>query len=103
MGETIPLCLSTVDLQIMNKVSNLIKTNWPAFTIKRALYNKSKLAGVMNSRNNMNVVVTQRIRNTHLVKGEIRKHADDEFRYKIIDKVNKSHPFPGLFTITIIK
>jgi len=91
--DNIPLCLSTVDLQIMNKVSNLVKTNWPAFTIQRALYikdsKKSKLADVMK--------VTQRIRNTHLVKGEIKKHADDEFRYKIIDKVNKSNPFPGLF------
>lgn len=84
--DKLPLCLSNNDFNIINKVSNLIKDNWKTFDIKKALYSKK------TSKKS-----TQRIRNTHIIKGDIKENYDTKYKYKIIDKINKGNPFPGIF------
>jgi hypothetical protein len=84
--DNLPLCLSDKDFKIINKVSNLIKTSWKTFNIKKALYIK-----------NINKKCTQRIRRSHIQKGDIQKDYNSSYKYKIIDKINKGNPFPGIF------
>ena len=83
--DNLPLCLSDKDFKLINKVSNLIKKNWETFNIKKAIYIKN------------NNHYTQRIRKTHIQKGDIKNDYDNLFKYKIIDKITKGNTFPGIF------
>lgn len=83
--DNLPLCLTYEDFTIINKTSNLIKQNWKTFDIKKALYRKN------------NKEYTQRIRTSHIKKGDIKEIYDDIYQYKIINKINKSNPFPGIY------
>lgn len=85
--DNLPLCLSSNDFNIINKTSNLIKNNWDTLDIKKALYKKD----------NQKKVCTQRIRKQHIKNGDIKEKCDTKYKYKIIDKVNKSNPFPGVY------
>ena len=39
----------------------------------------------------------QRIRKCHIKKGDIMEEENNSFKYKIIDKINKGNPFPGIY------
>jgi len=84
-GYNLPLCLSSIDINIINKVSNLIENKNKLFEIKKAEYK-------INDKNTY-----QRIRQTHIKSGKILMKSNDTFKFKIIDKVNKTNPFPGIF------
>jgi hypothetical protein len=84
-GDNLPLCLSTQDFLLINKVSNLIRKNWNTFDIKKATYIKNDKK------------VTQRIRDSHFEKGYIKKEKDDTHQFEIIDKINIKNPFPGVY------
>ena len=83
-GYNLPLCISKLDINIINKVSNLIEKNNVLFDIKKASYNVE------------NKLIFQRIRKQHLISKKISDVQTDIFKYKIIDKINKTHPFPGI-------
>jgi hypothetical protein len=83
--DELPLTLSTKDINLINKVSNLIKKQWDTLDIKKALYKKH------------NKLCTQRIRKTHIKNGDIKEKYDEIYKYKIIDKINKGHNFPGIY------
>ena len=82
-GQKLPLNLSNSDFNIINKVSNLLNDKQETFDIKKALYDKNK-----------GKLTHQRIRKTHIKKGHISEIKTDDFKYPIIDKINKSNPFP---------
>ena len=82
-GQKLPLNLSKFDFNIINKVSNLLNDKQETFDIKKALYDKNK-----------GKLTHQRIRKTHIKKGHISEIKTDDFKYPIIDKINKSNPFP---------
>lgn len=80
-----PLCISKNDINIINKVSNLIESNNLLFDIKKASYNVD------------NKLIYQRIRKQHLSSGKISSKETTNFKYKIIDKINKTNPYPGIY------
>ena len=84
--DELPLTLSMKDINLINKVSNLIKKQWNTLDIKKALYKKTNRKKC-----------TQRIRKSHIKNGDIKEHYDETYKYKIIDKINKSHNFPGIY------
>jgi hypothetical protein len=84
-GYNLPLCISSLDINIINKVSNLIENKHETFDIKKAGY-------LVNEK-----ITFQRIRNSHISSGKISKIQNDIYKYKIIDKITKSNPFPGVF------
>ena len=84
-GYNLPLCISKHDINIINKVSNLIEKNNLLFDIKKASYNIE------------NKLTYQRIRKQHLISGKISNKETTRFKYKIIDKINKSNPYPGIY------
>lgn len=81
--QELPLCLSNVDFNILNKCSNILSKIHTTFDIKKATYN-------INHKQTL-----QRIRLTHIANGDISRKMDDCYKYPIIDKINKSKPFPG--------
>uniref|UniRef100_A0A6C0EUV3 site-specific DNA-methyltransferase (adenine-specific) n=1 Tax=viral metagenome TaxID=1070528 RepID=A0A6C0EUV3_9ZZZZ len=81
--QELPLCLSNIDFNILNKCSNIISKLHTTFDIKKATYN-------INNKQTL-----QRIRTTHIVNGDISRENVDSYKYPIIDKINKSTPFPG--------
>lgn len=81
--QELPLCLSNIDFNILNKCSNIISKIHTTFDIKKATY-------TINNKQTL-----QRIRLTHLTKGDISRKMLDCYKYPIIDKINKSKPFPG--------
>jgi hypothetical protein len=83
-GIKLPLCLSNLDFNIMNKVSNLIYQNHEIFDIKKGLYLKN------------NKLTYQRIRKEHIKKGDISINNTNDFQYKIIDKITIKNPYPGI-------
>jgi hypothetical protein len=84
--DELPLTLSTKDINLINKVSNLIKKQWNTLDIKKALYQKTNKKEC-----------TQRIRKSHIKNGDIKEDYDETYKYKIIDKINKGHNFPGIY------
>ena len=84
-NDNLPLCISNNDINIINKVSNLIKNNYEMFNIKKALYMKN------------NKQVLQRIRISHIKNGDIKEKEDEIYKYKIIDKINIKNPYPGIY------
>jgi hypothetical protein len=42
-------------------------------------------------------ICTQRIRKSHIKNGDIKENYDETYKYKIIDKINKSHTLPGVY------
>ena len=84
-NDNLPLCISNNDINIINKVSNLIKNNYEMFNIKKALYIKN------------NKQVLQRIRISHIKNGDIKEKEDEIYKYKIIDKINIKNPYPGIY------
>ena len=83
--DNLSLCLANNDIILINKVSNIIKTNYKVFNIKKANY-------IKNSKS-----VLQRIRITHIKNEDVKKEQDDIYKYKIIDKINIKNPFPGIY------
>ncbi len=81
--QELPLCLSNVDFNILNKCSNILSKIHTTFDIKKATYN-------INNKQTL-----QRIRLTHIANGDISRKMVDCYKYPIIDKINKSNPFPG--------
>jgi len=81
--QELPLCLSNMDFTILNKCSNILSKVHDTFDIKKATYN-------VNSKPTL-----QRIRLSHLSNGDISRNMVDCYKYPIIDKINKSKPFPG--------
>ena len=81
--QELPLCLSNVDFNILNKCSNILSKIHTTFDIKKATYN-------INNKQTL-----QRIRLTHIANGDISRKMVDCYKYPIIDKINKSKPFPG--------
>lgn len=81
--QELPLCLSNVDFNILNKCSNILSKIHTTFDIKKATYN-------INNKQTL-----QRIRSTHIANGDISRKLVDCYKYPIIDKINKSKPFPG--------
>ena len=81
--QEIPLCLSNIDFNILNKCSNILSNIHTTFDIKKASYN-------INHKQ-----ILQRIRTTHISNGDISRKMTDCYKYPIIDKINKSKPFPG--------
>jgi hypothetical protein len=90
-GYNLPLCISKHDINIINKVSNLIENNNLLFEIKKASYNVN------------NKLTYQRIRKQHLDSGKISSNETTNFKYKIIDKINKTNPYPGIYYYNNIK
>ena len=84
--DELPLTLSTKDINLINKVSNLIKKQWNTLDIKKALYQKTNKKEC-----------TLRIRKSHIKNGDIKEDYDETYKYKIIDKINKGHNFPGIY------
>ncbi|AYV80018.1 MAG: restriction-modification methylase [Gaeavirus sp.] len=84
-GYNLQLCMSTNDINIINKVSNLIHDINPLFDIQKAEYDSD------------NKITYQRIRKEHIISEKISTKPSDTFKFKIIDKINKSHPYPGIF------
>jgi len=84
-NDILPLCISNNDINLINKVSNLIKNNYETFDIKKALYIKNDKK------------VLQRIRLTHIKNGNIKENEDEIYKYKIIDKINIKNQFPGIY------
>jgi hypothetical protein len=82
--QELPLCLSNIDFNIFNKCSNFLNKTHQVFDIKKASY-------LINNKPTL-----QRIRDTHIVNGDISKKMEKEYNYPIIDKINKSNPFPGV-------
>ena len=87
--DNLPLCMSQKDIQIINKVSNLMNISHKVFNIKKAMYIKKKDAKVKN--------VLQRIRKQHISNGDISEKKSETHKYKIIDKLTKNNPFPGIY------
>ena len=85
-GQKLPLCISKRDIDIINKTSNILHNNNDTFGILKALYEKKK-----------NKFTHQRIRKCHIKKGDIMEEENNSFKYKIIDKINKGNPFPGIY------
>ena len=83
--DELPLAISDKDINLINKVSNLIKKNHKTLDIKKGFYIKNQKQ------------YTQRIRKSHIKKGDIKEKYDDIYKYKIIDKINKGHNFPGIY------
>lgn len=84
-GFNLPLCCSSLDISIVNKVSNLIENKHTTFDIKKASYKvKDKLK-------------LQRIRKEHISSGKVSKVENEKFKHKIINKITKTLPFPGEF------
>ena len=83
--DELPLAISDKDINLINKVSNLIKKNHKTLDIEKGLYIKNQKQ------------YTQRIRQSHIKKGDIKENYDDIYKYKIIDKINKGHNFPGIY------
>jgi len=81
--QEIPLCLSNYDFNILNKCSNILSKLHKTFDIKKATY-------IINNKQTL-----QRIRLNHIIKGDISRQMNDLYKYPIIDKINKSKPFPG--------
>jgi hypothetical protein len=90
-GYNLPLCISKDDINIINKVSNLIENNNLLFDIKKASYNID------------NKLTYQRIRKQHIISGKISSKETTIFKYKIIDKINKTNPYPGIYYYNNIK
>jgi hypothetical protein len=90
-GYNLPLCISKNDINIINKVSNLIEKNHSLFDIKKACYNVD------------DKLIYQRIRKEHLNLGKISNIETDNFKYKIIDKINKSNLLPGIYYYNNVK
>ena len=90
-GYNLPLCMNLHDINIINKVSNLIENKNSLFDIKKALYN-------VNDK-----LIHQRIRKQHLNSEKILNKETNNFKYKIIDKINKSNPYPGIYYYNNIK
>lgn len=84
--DELPLCLSNKDINLINKVSNLIKKQWNTLDIKKALYQKTNKKKC-----------TQRIRKSHIKSGDIKENYNETYKYKIIDKITKGHTFPGIY------
>ncbi len=81
--QVLPLCLSNIDFNILNKCSNIISETHNTFYITKASYQIK------------NRITLQRIRKTHIENGEISIKETDLHKYKIIDKINIGNPFPG--------
>jgi hypothetical protein len=81
--QELPLCLSNIDFNILNKCSNILSNLHVTFDIKKATYNINKKQTL------------QRIRQTHIINGDISRTMVDCYKYPIIDKINMSKPFPG--------
>ena len=81
--QELPLCLSNNDFTILNKCSNLLSKLHTTFDIKKAMY-------TINNKQSQ-----QRIRTTHIANGDISRKMINDYKYPIIDKINKSTPFPG--------
>jgi len=81
--QDIPLCLSNLDFSIINKCSNIITKTHETYDIKKAVY-------IVNGKQTQ-----QRIRNTHISKGDVSQKVTENHRFPIINKINKSTPFPG--------
>ena len=81
--QELPLCLTNTDFNIINKCSNLLSKLHSPFDIKKACY-------PINNKQTL-----QRIRQTHIANGDISREMNDCYKYPIIDKINKSTPFPG--------
>jgi len=81
--QELPLCLSNVDFNILNKCSNILSKIHTTFNIQKATYN-------INNKQTL-----QRIRLTHIANGDISREMVGCYKYPIIDKINKSKPFPG--------
>lgn len=80
--DNIPLFMTPMDYDIMNKVSNLIqKERVRPFDIKKAKYYKN------------NKPTEQRIRKEHIKKGDVKTEKNEEFKYPIINKIDKKNPF----------
>ena len=84
-NDNLPLCISNNDINVINKVSNLIKNNYETFNIKKAEYIKN------------NKKVLQRIRLSHIKNGDVKEKEDEIYKYKIIDKINIKNPYPGIY------
>lgn len=78
--QDLPLCLSNMDFNILNKCSNLLNKTNDVFDIKKASY-------LVNGKQSF-----QRIREEHIKKGDISKKITEDYQYKIMDKINKSNP-----------
>ena len=78
--------IDMIHINLINKVSNLNKKQWNTLDIKKALYQKPNKK-----------ICTQRIRKSHIENGDIKEDYDETYKYKIIDKINKGHPFPGIY------
>jgi hypothetical protein len=83
-GMNVPLCMSNTDIQLINKVSNLITEQYETFPLKKAEYVTKN-----------DKTAQQRIRKQHIDKGIVKRTKTNEFQYKIIDKITKTKPFPG--------
>jgi hypothetical protein len=81
--QELPLCLSNTDLYIINKCSNILSNLHETFDIKKATY-------LINKKQTL-----QRIRKTHIINGDISETLDNCYKHPIINKINKSTPFPG--------
>lgn len=84
-GMKLPLCLSNIDFNVINKTSNLINQTHELFNIKKASYFKN------------NKTSFQRIRKEHFLKGDVSDKYTTEFKYKIIDKITVNKPYPGVY------
>ena len=73
-GINIPRYPSDIDLKIIKKLTGLDNK----FKIKDVLFENK----------------TQRIRKEIISKGIVKEKKSDEFKYKIIDTINKTNPFP---------
>ena len=90
-GILVPLCPSKNDMDIINKTTNIYDNNYENYIIKKANYEDNKKTR------------QQRIRNQHFKNGQISKIETSEYRYKIIDKIGKRNPYPGIHYFNKIK
>jgi hypothetical protein len=85
-GSTIPVCMSQIDFNILNKTTNILEPGkYKTFNIEKASYlEKGKKT-------------LQRIRKEHITKGKVSQIETKDFQYKIIDKISTKNPFPGVY------
>jgi len=76
-GFKIPLVTNQIDFNILSKITSTDNN----FILKDFTFNGK----------------TQRIRKRHILNGNVKVDSDNTYKYKIIDTINKTNPFPGKY------
>ena len=85
-GMLLPLCSTYSDIDILKKTTNIYESIHENYDVHKSLYDNGK-----------NKMTQQRIRKQHLTNGQISNTYTTDYKYKIIDKIGKRNPYPGIY------